>query len=311
MQLNSERQIPNFQKWRVPKVSIGMPVYNGEKYIREALNSLLTQTYTDFELIISDNASTDKTEEICKEYAGRDIRIKYFRQPHNKGAFFNFNFVLKQSRGEYFMWAAHDDTRDPLFIEKIMNRFLESDKTVVAIACETQYTIGLDKQSFFLEGEPFYNKLITSPEERIKYVIKNNYGNLMYSIFKRDCMYIKGETILTRLHPVSLNEVPIFILVAQAGNWLVIPEVLFFKETNKGAYKQLVWERVGGKLTRDKSPIYIKYMIYNVAYHVKALIDMQKSIGLLNFSVWEKVKLKIYIFVLLVDHWFKIIIGRQ
>jgi glycosyltransferase involved in cell wall biosynthesis len=90
-------------------VSIGMPVYNGEKYIREALDSLLSQTFTDFELIISDNASTDDTSKICQEYANRDSRIRYIRQAANIGANANFEFVLMQAIAELFMWAACDD----------------------------------------------------------------------------------------------------------------------------------------------------------------------------------------------------------
>lgn len=93
----------------IPIVSIGMPVYNGGKYVRDALNSLLKQTFRDFELIISDNASTDGTEKICREYAARDPRIRFFRQATNNGAMANFKFVLDEARGRYFMWAAHDD----------------------------------------------------------------------------------------------------------------------------------------------------------------------------------------------------------
>lgn len=93
------------------KVSIGMPVYNGEEFIREALDSLLAQTFTDFELIISDNASTDRTEAICRDYAGKDSRIRYIRQSENMGASDNFQFVLDKAVGEYFMWAAYDDLR--------------------------------------------------------------------------------------------------------------------------------------------------------------------------------------------------------
>ena len=93
-------------------VSIGMPVYNGEKYIREALDSLLGQSFTGFELIISDNASTDGTEAICQQYAAKDSRIRYVRQPVNLGALDNFTFVLDEARGGYFMWAAADDRYD-------------------------------------------------------------------------------------------------------------------------------------------------------------------------------------------------------
>lgn len=111
----------DMQKNYLPKVSIGMPVYNGEKFIRKTLDSLLAQTFTDFELIISDNASTDSTQEICKEYAIKDSRIRYIRQSENKGGLFNFNFVLHQACGKYFMWAAHDDFWDSECVEKYVD----------------------------------------------------------------------------------------------------------------------------------------------------------------------------------------------
>ncbi len=92
-----------------PRLSIGLPVYNGENYLSEALDALLGQSYRDFELIISDNASTDRTPQICKEYEARDSRIRYIRQPVNLGAAGNHNFVFRESRGELFKWASHDD----------------------------------------------------------------------------------------------------------------------------------------------------------------------------------------------------------
>jgi glycosyltransferase involved in cell wall biosynthesis len=97
-----------------------MPVYNGEKFIREALDSLLAQTFTDFELIISDNASTDHTEAIYREYAARDPRVRYVRQGENRGAIANFQFVLDEAVGEYFMWAAADDVWDVRWIETLL-----------------------------------------------------------------------------------------------------------------------------------------------------------------------------------------------
>ncbi len=97
-----------------------MPVYNGEPFIRVALDSLLAQTFTDFELIISDNASTDETEAICREYATKDLRIHYIRQPENRGALANFKFVLDQAQGEYFMWAAADDRWESNWIQTLL-----------------------------------------------------------------------------------------------------------------------------------------------------------------------------------------------
>lgn len=103
-----------------PKVSIGMPVFNGEPFLREALDSLLGQTFADFELVISDNASSDNTELICKEYASRDARIRYVRQLENKGALANFQIVLAAAVGRYFMWAAADDRWQDNWLEVLL-----------------------------------------------------------------------------------------------------------------------------------------------------------------------------------------------
>lgn len=107
-----------------------MPVFNGERYLAETLDSILVQTYTDFELIISDNASTDGTEEICRAYAARDHRIRYFRNGTNLGACRNFNRVFELSSGAYFKWAAHDDLCAPTFLERCV-AVLDQDPAVV------------------------------------------------------------------------------------------------------------------------------------------------------------------------------------
>jgi len=113
-----------------PRVSIGLPVYNGEAYLAEAIDSLLAQTFTDFELIISDNGSTDATREICLERAGRDQRVRYFRSEVNVGAMRNFNRVVKLARGEYFKWAAHDDLHAPSCVERCVEA-LDRDPSIV------------------------------------------------------------------------------------------------------------------------------------------------------------------------------------
>jgi glycosyltransferase involved in cell wall biosynthesis len=101
-----------------PCVSIGIPVYNGEKYLREGLDSLLQQTFTDFEIIISDNASTDSTEQICQEYAQRDRRIKYYRNETNLGPTANYAKLTELAQGDYFKWHNYDDTCAPEFLAR-------------------------------------------------------------------------------------------------------------------------------------------------------------------------------------------------
>src|SRR4051794_3298661 len=92
-----------------PKLSIGLPVYNGENFLAHAVDSILAQDFRDFELIISDNASTDRTAEICRGYAESDPRVRYVRFETNQGGSRNFCYVFELARGEYFKWAAHDD----------------------------------------------------------------------------------------------------------------------------------------------------------------------------------------------------------
>ncbi|UCG34744.1 MAG: glycosyltransferase family 2 protein [Candidatus Omnitrophota bacterium] len=119
-----------------PRLSMGMPVYNGENYIRQALDSLLSQTFSDFELIISDNGSTDRTEEICRAYAARDSRIHYYRNEENRGAAWNFNRVFELAKGEYFKWVAHDDLHAPEFFAKCVE-VLDRDPSIVLAYAKT------------------------------------------------------------------------------------------------------------------------------------------------------------------------------
>lgn len=103
---------------RTPTLSIAMPVRNGENYLRTAFECILAQTFSDFELIVSDNASSDGTEAIVREHAARDARIVYHRHVTNLGAAGNFNFGFERARGRLFKWAAHDDVCEPEFLRK-------------------------------------------------------------------------------------------------------------------------------------------------------------------------------------------------
>jgi hypothetical protein len=117
-----------------PLISIGMPVYNGENYLAEAVESLLGQTFSDFELIISDNGSTDGTEAICRKFQQRDARVRYYRESHNHGAVWNYNRLLDLARGEYFKWSSHDDVHAPTFLEKCLG-VLQSRMDVAWCLC--------------------------------------------------------------------------------------------------------------------------------------------------------------------------------
>lgn len=121
----------------VPVISIGLPVHNGARFLATSIDSVLAQTFTDFELIISDNASTDETEAICRAYAARDPRIRYFRQPDNVGAARNWNIVVELARGEFFKWASANDYCVPQTLEQCLE-VMRAEPEVVLCYGKTQ-----------------------------------------------------------------------------------------------------------------------------------------------------------------------------
>jgi len=136
-----------------PRVSVGLPVFNGENYLATAISAILAQTYTDFELIICDNASTDGTADICRDFARRDSRIRYYRNEANLGFGPNFDLCFERATGEYFKWVAHDDLIAPTYLEKTVAAM---DANPDAILCSTAVQEIDDTGRF---GRTYQNKL--------------------------------------------------------------------------------------------------------------------------------------------------------
>ncbi len=134
-----------------PCVSIGIPVYNGEGFVGSAIESILNQTFQDFEIVISDNASTDQTEEICRAYVAKDSRIRYFRSEKNLGAALNYDRTFTEARGRYFKWAAHDDLLAPTYLEKCIN-VLENNPDVAMCTADTML-VDADGDRLLYEAE--------------------------------------------------------------------------------------------------------------------------------------------------------------
>src|SRR3990167_3879396 len=112
-----------------PRVSIGLPVFNGEEYLPRAFDCLIQQDYEDFEVIISDNASTDATETLCRDLARQDNRIRYYRNETNIGARRNYNRVFELARGDFFKWASHDDEYDASLVRRCLEVFERSSSS--------------------------------------------------------------------------------------------------------------------------------------------------------------------------------------
>ncbi|HUI06157.1 MAG TPA: glycosyltransferase family 2 protein [Verrucomicrobiae bacterium] len=211
-----------------PRVSVGLPVYNGERYLDEALKSLLCQTFRDFEIIISDNASTDRTGEIGREYAARDSRVRYYCNTHNLGAAPNFNRTVDLARGEYFHWASYDDLWLPECLERCVE-VLDRDPSVVL--CHTLVRI-IDENGVAIKdfkhhvvkpsAGPPPSAGAPDPEERFNRMI-----------YERGCYPIFGLMRLRALRKTRLHEAyahgdgVLLARLALLGRYHEIPEYLF------------------------------------------------------------------------------------
>jgi glycosyltransferase involved in cell wall biosynthesis len=169
-----------------PLVSIGMPVYNGQKTVRQALNSLLAQDYEHFELIISDNASTDDTQAICLEFAARDRRVRYYRNEVNHGAVWNFNRVFELSSGKYFAWAGSDDRWANAFISKCVAE-LEKKPSIVLCYPLSQFVDRDGRNLMIVDSDVTTRRL--NRLERLHTVILGMYSAVaLYGVIRVDML---------------------------------------------------------------------------------------------------------------------------
>jgi len=208
-------------KSQPPLVGVGLPVFNGEKYLRGCLDSLLAQEYENFELTISDNASTDGTEAICREYAARDPRVRYQRADQNMGAVWNFRRVVELSRGEYFMWAAFDDTRAPQFIARCV-KALELDQS--AVMCCTNVRL-IDEDGLEIDETSFTQGIRPAGAtawRRLRAVARATFWYEIYGLIRR-------STLMQTKLPQRLWGFDVLLIVELClrGPVLVIPEKLF------------------------------------------------------------------------------------
>jgi glycosyltransferase involved in cell wall biosynthesis len=225
----------------LPRLSIGLPVYNGERFLRFALDSLLEQTFTDFELIISDNASTDSTKVICLEYAARDSRIRYYRNSENIGAAANFNQVFRLARAPFFKWAAADDVISPSFLEKCM-AVLEQDPTVAL-----SYTLANRiNSSGEIEDTYDYPMRVDAGDAPTRFhdlIMVNHFCVAVFGIFRRDVL---AQTPLIAKYVGS--DRTLLAETGLRGRMIEIPEYLFHRRDHPqtsgrmfNVYNRLAW----------------------------------------------------------------------
>jgi glycosyltransferase involved in cell wall biosynthesis len=239
----------------VPKVSIGLPVYNGEKYLRFALNSVLKQTYADFELIISDNASTDATQQICQEFAVRDPRIRYYRNEKNIGAAGNYNRVFELARGEFFKWASHDDEFHPSLLESCLKLFAQSPTSTVLVFSKAAI---IDEAGCVtdLSGDKINQSANWSFTRLGSLIFYCHYAHPLWGLIRSDA--------LRRTRLIGNFEAD-HILLAELtllGRCIEIPEMLYWERRHSGCATNanrtpqalLAWHNPNGKHARTFMP---------------------------------------------------------
>jgi glycosyltransferase involved in cell wall biosynthesis len=205
-----------------------MAVHNGEKHIRQALDTLLAQDYKNFELIISDNASTDKTQEICGEYKSLDARIRYYRNYTNIGALYNFDRVFIVANGEYFFWVCHDDYWKPNYISSCLKEFSKSrDIILVGAECDSVDS-KTGKLNFIDRG---LSTVGFNPVKRFlcyKSTLHNGHhiGGIFYGLHKRNTL---GK-VMPMPKIVASDHIVMFALCFQ-GEFATVHERLMVKRT--------------------------------------------------------------------------------
>jgi glycosyltransferase involved in cell wall biosynthesis len=219
------------------KLSIGIPVFNGEKFLRQCLDSLLTQTFANFELIISDNASDDSTSDICNEYSKKFKNFRYFKHKKNMGIKWNFNFVLEQAKCNYFIWVAVDDILLPNFLKKNLE-ILESQQNLVGCVSKIKpYDLNdlkiSDTDEFFKnvtkQLRTRFRKRGTysikgTYDEKVRFYLKKSTCQIIYGIFKTNV--IRKSIIIEEFEGsdwcINLN-------ILKQGDFHVIDEVLMLE----------------------------------------------------------------------------------
>lgn len=214
-----------------PRVSVGVPVRNGERFLPEALDSLLAQSYKNFELIISDNASSDRTQSICREYAARDHRIRYYRSEQDVGLANNFNYLFIRARGEYFKWAAADDVHEPDWISNCLT-VLEQDPSVVLVYGKTRF---IDENGALVnETDPGFDLRFDAAIDRLRYVISaTSWVNAIFGLIRS---YELAKTRLLPSYPGG--DYPLLAQLAVLGKFVEVPDLLFRRRLHPGASSQ-------------------------------------------------------------------------
>lgn len=213
-----------------PRVSIGMPVYNGEEFLAHAIEDVLAQTFTDFELVISDNASTDSTPAICAAYAARDARVRYYRYEENRGASWNFDNVFHLSRAALFKWQCHDDRLEPWMVERCVE-VLDREPEVVVCYTRARF-IDPSGNTVKLHADNLETHY-TRPHERLRnfrhYLRTRQHLESTFGVMRADALRTTGL-----MGTIPMSDDILMAEMAIRGQFREVPEYGFLKGWHEG-----------------------------------------------------------------------------
>ncbi|MGI4893838.1 MAG: glycosyltransferase family 2 protein [Janthinobacterium lividum] len=228
----------------IPKVCVGIPVYNGEKYVAATIESVLAQDFEDLEVVISDNVSSDATGEICRDFASRDARVRYVRHEEHVGVADSFSRTFSLCRSEFFRWAAADDVSAPTFVTKAL-QVLEDHPS--AVVCYSEAAV-VDAAGDRVRDDDFMLDLSgPSPSQRFRRIvlapIKRHAGHEQYGLIRAQALRAAGA-----MSSHVYGDRVLLVRLALQGPMLRLPEVLFFNRDHDGRS-----QREGVRRTRPGS----------------------------------------------------------
>lgn len=270
-----------------------MPVYNGEDVLKQRLESIINQSHSNFLLIISDNGSTDKSQEICEEMSKKDERITYFRHEENKGGYWNFNFVLKKAKTKYFVWAAVDDIWSQNFLEKNID-VLEKNENVVGsigelsafnrikdpLTHEIKIKV-LENTKKFQYVHPAYGDI----EEKIKFYLNYSMGSPIFGVYRTDKLQKATTFEHFKNSSMWMGDLAYILNIIKEGDFEVVNDAFMYKHVTERSTSVIEYMK--------KENFNLKQIIFiNFPFTFWCLRNLGLKIFLKNFGYFIKLNIK-------------------
>lgn len=214
-----------------PRVTIGLPVFNGEQHLDETLHSLRAQDVEDLEILVSDNASTDATVDIVQAHTAKDSRVRLLRNSTNLGAAANYNRLVHEARGEYFKWAGYDDLLDPEYVRRCVAELDQHSDAVLAfpstiIIDEAGAHVADHDDKLDLRGDESWRRVA-------QFARRVSLCNACFGMMRRDVMLTTGL-----IRPYVSSDITFLAEMAARGGFIQLPDRLFYRRVHAGSSRQ-------------------------------------------------------------------------